>query len=103
MKPLSILLALAITGAAASHQSKTPAQQVVGTWKYDVSTMKLEPNEKGKKQLNDPKTGAQAKAFVAKMQKGLKTMLVTMKITFKADNTLAISGGTPPSKTSGTW
>jgi hypothetical protein len=96
---LSAALLCVCTGLA----QKSPAQLLVGKWKYDVSTMRLELNAKGKQMTSDPKDGPKAKQFLAKFQKQLAEMLKPMKLTFKADRTMSIHAGDPSKSTLGTW
>ncbi len=85
------------------HHALSPAQQLVGSWAYDVATMKLEVNAKGQKTLDDPIHGSDARRFVANMQRKLAAALKTMTITFKADRSVVIKGGNPPAEGTGGW
>jgi hypothetical protein len=103
MRIITTSIALLCLCCAMAQRTKTPAQALVGKWKYDVSTMHLELNAKGRQMLKDPKNGAKAKDFLAKFQKQLATMLKTMKLTFKSDRTMTVDAGNPDNVQTGTW
>lgn len=100
--PLLVLF-LFLVGSVLAQKPKAPAQAVVGAWKYDVTTLKLELNEAAQKQTNDPKHGKEAREMIQKMKAGLTQTLKTMTITFKGDHTLVITTTTSPNKLLGTW
>lgn len=94
--------ALALTVLVAA-QSKTATHQLLGTWKYDLKTMALEPNAQVKKEMSDPKKGPQIKQVMKELRENLSATLQTMRLTFKADRKVSIVGGSPPSESLGMW
>lgn len=103
-RELAVSLALLVTLAFAQKaKAPSPADQLIGTWKYDIATLKIEPNAKARAYLNDPKTGKQAKESLARLQKSLVTMLKPLKLTFKRDMAFVISSANPSEKKMGTW
>jgi hypothetical protein len=102
MKALPTVIIAALL-CSAGAQKGDAAHQIVGKWKYDIATMKLEPNAEGKKALNDPKNGDQTRKFVAQMQQRLADGLKGATVTFKADKTVLIMAGKPVVEKTGTW
>jgi hypothetical protein len=98
----SLLLAVSLA-CAQKPKPATPADQLIGIWKYEVTTLKVEPNAKTKAAMNDPKTGKQAKEMMSRLQKSLATMLKPLKLTFKSDMSFVISTLNPNEKRMGTW
>ncbi|HWA84064.1 MAG TPA: hypothetical protein VG820_11540 [Fimbriimonadaceae bacterium] len=98
-----LLVPLAALAIAAYGQKSPVTVSPVGTWKYDVATLRLEPNEAAKRELNDPKRGKQAQEMMQKMKSSLAETLKTMRIAFKADHKLVITSTKLPDKLLGTW
>jgi hypothetical protein len=97
------LLVLAALASAQKAKAPSPVEQLLGTWKYDVATLKIEPNAKTKAYLNDPKSGKQAKETMSRLQTSLVKMLKPLKLTFKRDMSFVIATDKPSEKKMGTW
>jgi len=98
MKPVLLVVAFSLACLSIAQHAGEATRQLIGTWKYDVSSMKLELNAKGKASMRDPK----AKESMAGMEKQLASSLKTMTLAFKSNRSVVISSG---GKTvgSGTW
>lgn len=102
-RPIPLFLLAALVASAWAQKPKTPAQSVVGAWRYDVTTLKLELNKEAQKHASDPQHGKEAREMIQKMKASLTETLKTMTITFKGDHTLVITTTTSPNKLLGTW
>src|SRR4051812_23342382 len=90
---MSLLLVLAVAGQISP----------IGTWRYNLATVRLVPSAQVEKQLKDPAHGKEVRTKIDKMIGGLKTQLKPLRLVFKADKSFqAILVGNPNPKL-GTW
>ena len=89
MSACSLIFAL-LTALAqhASHRAQAP----VGTWKYDVASVRVVPNAATQAKLGDPKQAAATKAMLAKIKAEAVQSLRPMRLVFKANRQFTLLG-----------
>lgn len=97
-----VIACLSLAAAYALGQAASE-KQVVGSWKFDTKTLKIEWSAEAKAYANDPKSGTQAKGAMAKVKTDLAKLYGTLTWTFKPNHTFVIAGKTPKDKQTGTW
>lgn len=96
------LLFLAAGISSAQHRSKAPSP--VGTWRYDLASLKVTPNDQAKREMaKDPKKAEQYNKVVVQLIAGLKAQLKIMKLVFKPNKSFVVLVTKPQTQTLGTW
>lgn len=92
---------LAVALAVVGCQPGAAKTDVVGTWRYDVRSLKLELNDQAQHEVT--KEGEKGRQIMAKVMDDMAKTIAPIRFEFAADGTATVSAEGLPQSATGKW